>query len=206
MKRFEEAWEPLRQAYSLLPECSTTYVFIGFHEARLLFDQLRGEEALKRIEWLLAHCTSTLQQPEARDDYEGLQSLHGILLVQLNRSVEARAILEEAVSYEPAWDWVSYSLGLCYLDLGELDNAKKRFKEAVNLGVRGAQKREVHYNLGIIHFKQGSYAWAKQEFETCLSLKEEKDPSRKNIYGWLAATCHAQGQRDEAAKYEKMSE
>ncbi|HEV2288630.1 MAG TPA: tetratricopeptide repeat protein [Candidatus Acidoferrales bacterium] len=205
MGRFEEAWGALKQAYPLVPECSPTYVFLGFHESRLLFDQLRGEEALRRVEGLLSHCADTLQELEAKDTYENLQSLRGILLVQLNRSAEARPILEAAASYEPAWDWVSYSLGLCYLDLGQLDEAKRRFREALDLGVSGALELRTHYRLGIIYFEQESHGWARQEFETCLSLKEERDPSRRNIYEWLAATCHALGQYDEAAKYSKLA-
>jgi tetratricopeptide (TPR) repeat protein len=205
MGQFEKAWEPLKQAYSLLSESSPTFPFIGFHEARLLFDQHRGEEALKKVEWLLSHCASTLQLPESRADLENIRILQATLLVQLNRSAEARPILEEAVSYDSQRERAAYYLGRCYLDLGMFEEAKQRFQEALNLGLEGDLALKAHYMLGTVYFKLGSYAWAKQEFETCLSFGEDHDPSRRNIYGWLAATCQALGEREGAANYEKLA-
>ena len=204
--RFDDAWERLKQAYALVPKSSSTFPFLGFHEARLLFEQHRGEAALSKTEWLLSHCDNILRLPESRDDYENIQVLRAALLVELNRSSEARPILEEALSYKCQRERAAYYLGLSYFDLGELTSAKQKLEEAVKSGIDGNLKLRTHYKLGIVNFKLGSYAWAKQEFETCLALKEDADPSRRNIYGWLAATCRALRQDDEASKYSKLAE
>ena len=201
-----EARQRMRDAIPLLPDTDEFKLLLEFYDAVLCVQEGDSEGAVRKMGKILdAH--QNLLASEYSELYEDIQMRRGTLLVQLQRSREALPILEEALSFsaskEPGF---YYHVGLCYLDLGRLEEAKSNLRQSLASGSLSKHwEAKAHYYLGITHGKQRAYAWAKQELELAASLLSESNLRPEHVYENLAEICRMLRLRDEARKYRELA-
>jgi tetratricopeptide (TPR) repeat protein len=109
------------------------------------------------------------------DDYEANHNL-GEFYIGSKRIIDALPMLERAHQLNPAAYDNNYDLALAYLISGQLENAAKIVKGALQEKNSG----EMHNLLGQIDEKRGEYVSAATEFATAAHL----DPSEDNLFAW----------------------
>ena len=92
-------------------------------------------EAVRLIEDLIFSYPKQLALPQFRTMFEEVKTLRGLLLAELCRWDEAKSFLEDATPPEVWRNYHSYYLGWCYYELGDIQNARERLLEAINLGL-----------------------------------------------------------------------
>lgn len=203
----KEARDLISQALKIVPR-THVLLYIYFEDAVLCWHEGRREEALRILESLKEHHLETLLRPEHYELYQQIQTTCGVLLTELARLREARQVLEECLTFdlklEDRGD-ILHNLGVCYLKIGEPDQAKGKFLETLKSGALGAYIASTHYYLGIIYSREGASAKALQEFELCLDHADEGQIPKQNIYSWLAAVSHDLGLKSDAERYERLS-
>ncbi len=199
----------LNDARALLPETSEFRANAEVSEACLDRAEGKFKRALKKLESVLREHANLLQTPNHRFLYEDIQIGRGMLLVELGRSPEARAILEEALTFdldaEDRGSVLCY-LGRCYLDLGELSIARERYEEALkNGGAPTHVETRARYELGRIYYHNEAYARAKEQFELREPTADASYPSKQELWQWLAKTCERLGLKSDAERYANLA-
>ena len=189
--RKEEAWSRLRHLRVTLPESEQVTPRAGFLEVCFLYESRLYQEALNETERLFRKFGETIERHENRDLYEDLLAYRGMLLIEVNRSNEAKPILEEAVVFPKYHGRIEHFLGVCYYRLGALQDAKKRLIEGFQLGFPPELVAASHYYLGLTHFHLGAFAWARQELEEALRTAGDDLQVTKFAQDWLARTSLA---------------
>ena len=192
MGRKEEARKVLLETIEGLPEGHFMRIDLEFIHACWYWHERRFEQALQILDRILPKSRAYSDVPEGKGLYRDIQVKRGILLTEFQRPREACPVLEEVLSLElPDQEKgdVLYNLDVCYYDLERKDLAKEKFQEALEAGVQRYWAVRAHHYLGLIHFENRAYAWAKQEFEFCERHADEVGLSRKAILEMLAHTC-----------------
>ncbi|OLE92153.1 MAG: hypothetical protein AUF79_00030 [Crenarchaeota archaeon 13_1_20CM_2_51_8] len=209
----EQARKRLSEVYNLLPEHSEMRVHAQFTEALLYKDEGKDEQALKRLNELLADHGKLLRTPSHEFLWREIQIRRGIVLSELGRSSEARPILEEALSFEELANadrgndrgTVLYYLARSYLDLGEFILAEEKYVDALKQDLPEGFQPLAHYELGLVYYQRKAFARAIQEFELAESKTDESCLSKRSIWEWLSVTCKHLGLNSEADRYEKLA-
>jgi tetratricopeptide (TPR) repeat protein len=205
--RYAEARDRQREAIQISPAVEIL-ASADFGEAGIRALEGKGAEALDKFNRFLREYATLLARPEHRDLYYQTQMSRGALLVGPGRFQEARALLEECLSFPLAArdrGFVLYNLGACYTNLGQRDAAKAVLLEALQMGLQRSDAVSAHYYLGTIYSAERAYAKALIEFEWCLAHVEEGQVPRKHICGWLASTARTLGMKEDAQRYESLA-
>jgi tetratricopeptide (TPR) repeat protein len=208
VKQFTQARRELEECRKYLEGESPLLPRWEFLDASVSVDEGRPMEAVQKLEQILSCHARLLGRPDMRDLYENVQITRAMLLVDIKRSVEARPVLEEALSYHIAATRrakLSYYLGLCYFDLDMYDAAKERLQEALDLGIDEGFQPHTHFYLGLIFERQSAKAWAIQHFEACQAKLGKSDIPPRRVYEHLCALYRAVGNRKDAEHYEILS-
>lgn len=205
IRKLDDARACLRKAASFSQGRESLLASIDFLESWISLASGNYAEALRRLEALSSCRQGVLDDPENADLAQQVLMMNGTLLAALQRPREARPILEKALKFdtEKGGDFFYY-LGLCYLNLNELEQAKQNFLEASSKGVPPEFDLPLHLCMGECYFRLGAFAWAKSEFEYCLEKRPHSGLDLKELFSWLAAACAALGLDEEAAKYREL--
>jgi len=131
-----------------------------------------------------------------------------MLLTALGRYREAKVVLKESLSFNPAnidRAGVLDDLGICFEQLREREPAKEMFQAVLEESQRADYVMTAHYKLGTIYFDEGAYAKALMEFQWCLSNVMEDQYPKRHICGWLARTAQRLGMDEDAERYGKLA-
>jgi len=104
----------------------------------------------------------------------------GNYALQNGRYQEAVVSYSEAMKADLHSKWIYYNLGNAYRAQGEADAAFNMWQRAVpsdssELGYH------VHFNMGTVHYEQGKYREAYQEFKKALQLKPSGTDAKINL-------------------------
>ncbi len=180
-------------------------VTIKFEEAESLLVEGKEKEGLSKLDELLIQYSKHLRVADNRPLYESVQTRRGFLLANLRRCAEAKPILEEACSFENHRGSIHYYLGHCYCALGEMQPAKDKLIEALNLGMPEDLEYRAHCTLGMVYYKLEAYARAKEEFEICAQNADEAYIREADLWKWLAGACRWLGLTSDAERYAKLA-
>ena len=95
-----------------------------------------------------------------------------------NKPEEAAPLLATAVEYSGADPRAWLYLGVCYQQLGKLDEAVSVFKRG--LSAPNADKKLLYYNLGNTYFMQEKFVFAEEMFTQAAALDENFGPAFLN--------------------------
>ena len=201
--RYDEARDIIRKAYAVLNKKDEQYPYVMYVDACIDKELGNRRPSLERLDSILERYASALENPDYEDLKNNILLIRGYDLVELNRSAEARPLLELALSKNLDRPLTLYYLGVCCFDLGDLESAKRNLKEARSLQLDPIYAARTHFYLGIIYHQQGQYAWARQELEWC--LQHGLGHLRKNeVIEGLVGTSKALGLEHDARRYAEM--
>jgi tetratricopeptide (TPR) repeat protein len=182
--RLPEAEKEFRRAIELQPERADAHYGLG----RVLGDQNKNQEAITEFR------TATEIQPDYAEAYECLA---------MTLAGEAKRFVEDAVAaYRKASKLytnkadaarVQINLGTCLARNGQLPEAEKEFRRAIELQPKSA---EASYNLGLALGQQGKTKDAITSFRTAVEIK----PDYAAAWGNLGFALHKDKQFGEALK------
>jgi tetratricopeptide (TPR) repeat protein len=161
-------------------------------------------EALRLIEDLMARYPKQLSLPQFQMMFDEVETLRGQLLGDAGRWAEAKPYLEAATPPERWRGFHLYYLGLCYYKLGDNLNAKKKFSEALDVGLKGAWEVRAHLNLGFAEYKLSNMEAAKRQFEICAKSPDRQAVDLQIVWEALEATARALGLATEAENYKRL--
>jgi tetratricopeptide (TPR) repeat protein len=164
-------------------------------------------DALDRFNSALSTHSQQLKRPGMRFMYEDIQQRRAFLSVTLSRFRDAVPLLRESLSFDldPALRSSALaSLGLCYLELKDYEEARDQFREATALGLTKEWEGKAHFYLGIAYFWTDMVREAKQEFLLCEQLATTQQHPIVDIYGWLSSICKRLGETSESERYARM--
>jgi tetratricopeptide (TPR) repeat protein len=164
-------------------------------------------DALDRFNSALSTHSQQLKRPGMRFMYEDIQQRRAFLSVTLSRFRDAVPLLRESLSFDldPALRSSALaSLGLCYLELKDYEEARDQFREATALGLTKEWEGKAHFYLGIAYFWTDMVREAKQEFLLCEQLATTQQLPIVDIYGWLSSICKRLGETSESERYARM--
>ncbi len=99
----------------------------------------------------------------------------GERLFREDQPAQAAPLLEKAVlesgTDERAWVY----LGVCYFQMGRLDQAAAVFRKGLSSAVR--YKRDLYYNLGVVYVQQGKNAFAADMFGEAIAVDATYSPA-----------------------------
>jgi tetratricopeptide (TPR) repeat protein len=199
--RLEEARKSLAEAYSILDPGSEAYPRVMFVEALVEEDGGNWQQELNKLDEILGEYKDVLLNPEHHDLRAEVLRHRGIALLGLGRYMEGRPLLEAALSEEYDKDLALNFLGQCYFELGDMEQAKRSFREALSIGLRPGYQLSVRYRLGVIHYRLGEFAWALQEFQWCLEHWKQGRIPKSLILDGIAGALKALGRTGEAEQY-----
>lgn len=102
------------------------------------------------------------------------------LAMALKRYAEARAVLEQTGDLE-ALAGLAIILGIAQMNLGMISQASTLFQQQLAIGQQIGYRQGIaagHWNLAILHNRQGEHADARREMLQALSVLEELDDQR----------------------------
>jgi superkiller protein 3 len=117
-----------------------------------------------------------LQEFFAQTNSESAESFYqsGVNAHQADRIDSAVQAYQNAIRLNPAFDSAYINLGLAYIQLGQLDNARDTFQRVLNLPDRAEVPASIHtiayYNLAVILNRQGKSAEALSEIQSALAI------------------------------------
>lgn len=157
----EEALEQYRKALELDPE----YVPAMLYAAEILLDaaeegdEKAGQEALSYLE-------DALELAEEEDEYLDALLLQVEALLALGREEEARAALAELPPVALPESSFHLRAGRAFLDLGELDEAERHYRKAIELDPKSG---DAYHGLGLVLEERGD---ARGMIEAFLKVRE----------------------------------
>ena len=209
MGRKEEAKKIIQEAMEKLPEDHPEHLDLEFLNAWWYGAEGEFEKAMQILNYLLPKARKQLPLPDGREFYRDILLLHGVMCSEFGQPRQAIPVLEEALTFElspPRKGEALYRLGVCYYDLGQKALAKEKLQLSVTAGLPEDLEVRAHHYLGLIHFENRAYAWAKQEFEFSERHADEVGLSRKAILEMLSHTCRRLGLDEEAKRYEDLAQ
>jgi len=207
MGQVEKAWGCLRESRRVAPQ-NEILLYLDYQEAMLLWEEKRFRASLERLQTLWEQNRAALEKTDHRPLYEGVQIRRGLLLAEQGRFVEARPVLEEAISFPlpiAIKCEVAYSLAVCYSKAAMFDRAEEMFLASLECAGDEPYVTLAHYDLGVIYFLKGAHAKAIHEFEQCVPHMAEADLRPDFVHRWLAKAWRALGDDDKAKHFEKLA-
>jgi Flp pilus assembly protein TadD len=115
-----------------------------------------------------------------RDDPDNPQVLTYVAnaLVHKGQFEEAAAMLEGVVERHPEFVDARNLLGICYINLGRLDDAERA---ALSTLAEAPGNSEAYFNLGIVADKRGRHDEAFSAFKRSVDLRGDHDEARLNL-------------------------
>jgi len=200
-----------RQALDQLKQLEISHLGIRlnaeFCEPTLLIQEGRYEEGLAAFAAMLHRHSEAFKDPEYRYLYEDIQCRRALALFGLSRYREALPILREAVSFSfnQATDEqeVHFALGVCLEDANDTEAAEQEFIQVVGFGLKNDIDERALWRLGILYYKAGALAQAKQQLETILRdfPSQGTAVSREQVYEALSQTYRYLGDEANAKLY-----
>jgi tetratricopeptide (TPR) repeat protein len=204
-----------RQALDQLKQLEISHLGIRlnaeFCEPTLLIQEGRYEEGLATFAAMLHRHSEAFKDAEHRYLYEDIQCRRALALFGLSRYKDALPILREAVSFSfnQATDeqQVHFALGVCLEDANDTEAAKQEFICAVGFGLKNDVEERTLWRLGILHYKAGALAQAKQQLETILRdfPSQSSAVPRKQVYEALSQTYRYLGDEANAELYKELA-
>ena len=117
---------------------------------------------------LMNGCTSTQSKEKqkkelSKEEKEEVYSIiRGISLAENNKTEEALSAFKEAYKINPKNQKAVKFIALCYSKLGDIENGRKYFEEALKIDKYEA---ETLYNYAILEYSQNNYIKAKELLE-----------------------------------------
>ena len=173
--------------------------------ATALLEQGHREDGLQALSSILVNYGDWLKTADGRVVYEAVQVQRAFSLMHLQRSLEAKPLLEEATRFELDADVrrdVHCHLGRCYHELALYTLAREHFEKVSALGVSEEWKAVFHYYYGYTLYELKEFQRAKREFILCLQ-SGQSGPEATLRYSMLAATSRKLGEHSEAASFEE---
>jgi tetratricopeptide (TPR) repeat protein len=187
-----------KRLIKMLPQwlifCATTFLEQGNRE--------RGLHALASM---LTEYGQWLATAEGRDMYEFIQVQRAFSMMHLDKTLEARPLLEEATKFQLDTQVrcdVHCHLGRCYHELSLYTGAREQFELANALGVGEESQPAFHYYYGYTLYELKEFQRAEREFCLQSSLSGPEPALR---YSMLAATSRKLGEHSEARAYEERA-
>jgi tetratricopeptide (TPR) repeat protein len=202
--RYPEAILKVDQICELLGPENEYYPRAAFARASIEMEQGNTQEALARLDEIMERFGRLLSTTEHLDLLQEIQQDRGSILTGLKRFRTAVPILESVREVETGKDAVLCDLGMCYFELAEFDSAKSAFEELLSLEPNSSFKAYAHYYIGMVMYRRGKLAWAKQEFEKSLACPDRFKLSEDNLLHWLVNTSKALNLDSEVARYSEM--
>jgi len=200
-----------RQALDQMKQLEISHLGIRlnaeFCEPTLSIQEGRYEEGLAAFAAMLRRHGEAFKDPEHRYLYEDIQCRRALALFGLSRYKEALPILREAVTFpfNRATDeqQVHFALGVCLEDANDAEAAKQEFIRVVGFGLKNDVEERALWRLGILYYKAGALAQAKQQLETILRDFPTQNPAvpRKQVYEGLAQTYRHLGDKENEKFY-----
>ena len=175
--------------------------------ATALLEQGHREDGLQALSSILVNYGDWLKTADGRVVYEAVQVQRAFSLMHLQRSLEAKPLLEEATRFELDADVrrdVHCHLGRCYHELAFYTLAREQFEQANALGISEEWEAVFHYYYGYTLYELKEFQRAKREFILCLQ-SGPSGPEATLRYSMLAATSRKLGEHSEAAAFEELA-
>lgn len=179
-----------------------------FVEALLDGSENRESECIAKLDKLLADFRDDLTTPALRYLYEDIQLRRAFYMVKRARYREAEPLLEEALSFDLSEEdgrILLCNVAFCRQKLGNYESARQFYTRAVESGVPPAWQGTVQYNLGVVYYRLGCFAQAKEQFKACEQRAAAYKYPLDNIYQWLSSTCKQLGEPTEAQEYARLA-
>jgi tetratricopeptide (TPR) repeat protein len=207
----EEARRALDQVKQLEISHLGIHINAEFCEPAFLEHEGRYEEGLSEFAVMLDRYREALKDAEFRYLYEDIQCRRAMTLFGLSRFKEALPILREAVSFSfnqaRAEQQVHFALGVCLDDVHDTDGAKQEFIRVVSFGLKNDTEERTLWRLGILYYKAGALAQAKQKLETILRdfPSQSLAVPRKQVYEGLSRTYRYLGDKTNEKLYMELA-
>jgi Flp pilus assembly protein TadD len=161
---FSDAKHSLQKAAELKPQ--DVRVHLGLAEVyENVGDRSLAETSLRRV--VAVAPTNSIAQINL-----------GIILIEERRYQDAVLVLQKASVIDPKNHRVWSALGRAQLELGQMKEAEKNLKLALELD---SSNPFAHNNLGVLYQRLGRTALARAEFETALALHPDLEVARRNL-------------------------
>jgi tetratricopeptide (TPR) repeat protein len=178
-----------------------------FSGATALLEQGHREEGIQALAAILVKHKWWLQTAEGRPVYEAIQLQRAFSLMHLQKNVEAKPLLEEAIQFELSAQIrsdIHCHLGRCYHELALYGLAREQFERADALGVSEEWRPVFHYYYGYTLYELREFQRAKREFILCLQ-SGPSGPEPASRYSMLAAVSRRLGESIEARSYDEKA-
>lgn len=201
----------LSQIRSLAPDDTVVNVNVDFGAACLLAQRGEFKKALLEYERILQEYVSLLARPEYRNLYQDIQQRRGVAFVNLGKYAEALPILEQATTFTTLGvegeQEIRLYLGISYNGLHQEGRAKKEFLAVIAFNIENDIEAQAHYRVGVLYFREGAFAQAKQQLERLLQTHQGEIPNLpvKYVYEQLSRACHYLGEERNAKEYMKKA-
>ena len=155
-----------------------------YQEAIELISKDQADQARK----ILLQITET--DHEFAPPYYGL----GIIQLHLNDMRGAADFFEKSIHYGARDPQIYYLLASALVVVGDFDNAKKAYLEAIQ---RRPSMANVHHDLGVLYFRTNEFENAEKSLKKAMAL----DPSSSKSILMLGVVCIKDGKPENALEY-----
>jgi tetratricopeptide (TPR) repeat protein len=204
-----------RQALDRMKQLEISHLGIRlnaeFCEPTLLVQEGRYEEGLSVFASMLDRHREAFKEERFRYLYEDIQCRRALILFGLSRYKEALPVLKEAVSFcfdQPTDEQqVHFALGVCLEDANDAEAAKQEFIRVAGFGLKNDVEERALWRLGILYYKAGALAQAKQQLETILRdfPSQSSAVPRRQVYEALSQTYRYLGDRANEKLYTDLA-
>ena len=106
---------------------------------------------------------------------------YGDVLQRAGRYPEALETFELVLQLDPDSFKARYNLGVTYTNMGKLDEAEKRYLEAIEKSPKDPETAKAQNNLGDIYLRRGETAKARERFEAAVAASPVNLEARYNL-------------------------
>jgi tetratricopeptide (TPR) repeat protein len=208
--RLKDARQTLNQMKQLELSHAGIRLNADYFESVLLNQEGQYEASLSAFATTLDRNHDLLKDSEYRYLYEEIQCRRALTLIGLSRYKDALPLLKEAVGFsfdQPlAEQQVRFALGVCLEDANDTEAAKREFIHVVAFGLKNDVEEKTLWRLGILFYKAGALAQAKQHLETMLrDFPSGSAIPRKKVYKALSQTYHYLGDKANEKLYQGLA-
>jgi tetratricopeptide (TPR) repeat protein len=200
--RFAEARSCLGEARNV-GDASVDYLArLSYLEAGIDAREGCDEEALAKLNELLADLGDDLQTPGYRDLYEGIQIMRAGRLQNLKRPREALPLFIESQKFdsEKPSDHV-YRMAYCVAQCGQSERAAEIVIDTLAGSLDISTECMARYYLGAIYTAQGEHRKALNEFQFCEEHLGDSNLAVPQLMESIAYTYKELGEPNKAAQY-----
>jgi tetratricopeptide (TPR) repeat protein len=178
---------------------------VELEDARISAAQDKLQEAMAKLNGILANHQSELLKASFADIYQAVQRDRAFLLADSGSCEESLPILEELDSTDPHDRWTLFYLGHCYLHARKHVEARQKLEEAIQLGLTPDFEGRAHCALGAVCYELEDYIRAKSELEEGVRTASPRYLRETGIWQWLEYTCIGLGLTAQAEHYGRLA-